>query len=284
MTIRVVLGRILASGTIVVAATAFLYLVGPPSTAVYADVLMPLARSAPILMDLGAGTSARRGTVRVNGGTFDYVLGHSRLPVDDVLDRYRRRLALGTTAGRASSTIPLHVSGKDVGVVAGVSLGRLDRPEALADRLATAASSRRLVDLAEFHVIAAYKQDGTVFIDFTPAPTVRLDTLIPTGSDDSPGEDVSGVHRPPGLQRLMTIEHADSSDTSRTLVYRSHDARASVADFRRALAAAGWTANGAVTAVDVGHFTDGKRELFLGGEGTAVVLVYRSILPTRRSS
>jgi hypothetical protein len=153
-------------------------------------------------------------------------------------------------------------------------------PTDLSERLRTFLETKRLGDFGQFHLISAYEQDGTVFIDFTPGEGVRIDTLLPSGGQDAPGEDLRGVRRPAGLQRLLTIEHGEGPTWSRTWIYRAGDGGEAVAEFRRAFVAAGWT-EGPLRAPQVAHFSDNQHECFIGGSGTggnsAVVLVYRNL-------
>jgi hypothetical protein len=223
--------------------------------------------------------------VFVNGAAFDYVTGHSRQPLQAVLSHYEEQFRAATPDGLAlPGATRLEADG--MGVVAGMRLSRVVGTGELGERARKFAATGRVKDFAEFHVIVAYaKTRGSVFIDFTPGDDVTLGSLVPSGDTDAPGDDLPGVTRPPGFQRLFTIEHGNEGDWSRTLIYRSIDGRAGAEAFRGALAAAGWTSNPAARQGAVSHLTDGTRECFLGGadlEGSAaVVLVYRRLAHTR---
>jgi hypothetical protein len=77
----------------------------------------------------------------------------------------------------------------------------------------------------------------------------------------------------------MTIEHGEGPSWSRTWVYRASGNPTAMADFSRSLTAAGWAANPALDSTGVRHYTNGRRECFLGGAGlgrdAVVILVYR---------
>lgn len=272
--------RAVASVVIVSGAVLFLVFFGPHATPVHADIYAPLARVSGFLAPPpGGGDAVRFGTVLVNGQMFHYSIGRSKLSLDVVLTYYERQFDAPGPDGKPVSSAA-RLQGEGAGVVAGVRLGMLSHPPDLAARLRNPAAAR-LSDLGRFHVVSAFEQDGTVFVEFTPDDDVRVSQLLPAGGEDAPGEDLAGVRRPGGLQRLLTIEHGEGPDWSRTLIYRARDGRAAVADFRGALGQAGWTANPYADSPELGHYTDGKRECFLGGAGlgsnSTVILVHRSL-------
>lgn len=278
-----IIGRLIGSGAFITAALAFLWIFGPRPTPVRADIYASLASSAGFLLPPGGeGSTLRHGKVLINGATFNYVLGHSRQSLDAVLSHYEKQFEARDAGGKTlSSATRLDTDG--AGVVAGMHFGTIRHPSQMAERVGKFATSGRLGDLAQFHMISAYAQKGTVFIDFTPAADVTVQSLLPPVDKDAPGEDVQGIIRPANLQRLFTVEHGDERDWSRTLIYRAGDPRASVDAFRRSFASAGWSGNPVFEGQDVAHFTDGQRECFLAGSGSGassvVILIQRNLSP-----
>jgi len=273
-------GRLLASAVVLTAAGAFLWGFGPRG-AVHADIYTPMASRAGLLLDLaGEGTSARRGTVLINGAAFNYVVGHTRQKPTAVLDHYAKQFDTVSPSGaRVSSATRLEANG--AGVVAGMVFKPLRHPSEMADRIGEFAMTGRLAAVAQFHLISVFTQQGTVFIDFTPAPDVTVRSLMPPVGADAPGDDLKDVLRPAGLQRAYTIEHGDGATWSRTLIYRTADSAAAVQAFRRSLGAAGWASNPVTDEHGLGHFTDGRRECFLAGSGEGdngvLILVHRNL-------
>lgn len=288
MRIVIITGKLAASGAIVAGALAFVFFLGPRTTPAYADIYAPLANAAGFLSPPGGGSSVRISKALVNGQAFQYSIGHSRLNLDDVLMHYERQFEMiGPASGKSISTAA-RVQGRAAGVVVGVRLGPLTHPGDITERLQKFRSTTQMKALGQFHVISAYAQQGTVYIDLTPSDDIRLGTLLPTGTDDAPGEDLQGVVRPLGLQRLLTIEHGEGPTWSRTLIYRASNPDDATADFGRAFAAGGWSRNTLVDSPVVSHYTDGRRECFLGGSGLdkngIVILVYRALAGSPKKS
>jgi hypothetical protein len=277
--------KILASSAVVYAAVMFLLFVGPPATTVHADIYAHLVGAAGLLEPPpGGGAPVRTGHVLVNGRNFEYTIGHSGLSLKDVLDHYQHQFDMvGARKGQLLSRAT-RFEGNGAGVVVGMRFGPIDHPFDIADRLRTFAATSRVNDLARIHIISAYAQHGTVFLDFTPSDEVRLTDLVPQGTDDAPGEDLDGVQRPDGLQRMMTIEHGEGAARSRSTIYRTSDGEAAVVAFREALSRAMWTPDPSFETPNVAHYADGHRDCFVGGSGrganAAVVLVCR-LLPNR---
>ncbi len=286
-----------ASVVVLSGAAAFVSSFGPRPVVLHADVYAPLLRSAGFLAPPAAsGRTLREGRVTVNGAPFTYVIGRSDLPLDAVLSHYERQFQLPRSIGPAIRSAS-RVDGRGAGAVAGVKFGPVDHPGGMSERLAALAESGRLNDFGAFHVISAFEQDGTVFVDFTPAPEVTVQNLIPPQGGDAPGEDVRGVRRPDGLRRLFTVEHGTGGTWSRTLIYGAAAATGSAADsaaadsaaadsvdaasqFSRAFSAAGWKRNPGLSGA-VGHYTDGRREAFVAGAGSgpgAIVIVVHRVL------
>jgi len=214
----------------------------------------------------------------VNGQIFEYAIGHSKMRLDDALGYFERQFDTVSPGGGPISTAS-RFDFPDGGIVAGIQLGHVTTPDLL-DRLRQFSASTELATLGNFHVVSAFSQDGTVFIDFMPARTVKLTGLLPHGPEDAAGEDVPGVRRPEHLQRVTTIEHGEGPAWSRTNVYRTADADAALAAFKREFNAAGWGSL-APPEAPVAHLSDGRGECFLGiaghgGDG-AVVVVYRTL-------
>jgi len=275
------LRRATASVGLLVAAGAFLFHFGPGASPASADIFSPLLRSAGFVLP-ASGAKARVGQVLVNGGVFDYVLGHTSLPLHTVLDHYQRQFEVRDPASGRVIAGATRVDGDGSGVVTGARMRAGRDPGQWANRLELMATSFRLAELARFHLISAYSQPGgTVFIDFSTGADLRLDQLLPPTGHDAPGQDVTGVRRPGGLQRVMTIEHGEGSELSRTIIYRAADGRLAADAFGRAFAAAGWTANESTAATGFAHYSDGRRECFVAGTGgpghATVILVHRSL-------
>jgi len=275
--ILVTAGRVLASGAVVAGAVAFLVSFGPRATPVYADIYVPLASAAGFLSPPPGGPPLQTGKALVNGQTFRYAIGQSKLELDQLLSHYERQFSTSVSSGPITTAV--RVQGAGAGVITGMLFRPLRHPEDLTKRLRGFAETTQLNALGQVHVITAYANQGTVFIDFVPGDDVHLKTLLPAGHDDAPGQDLEGVRRPSGLQRVMTVEHGDGPTWSRTYIYRASDSAAAVADFRGALAAGGWMANPLFDSPVVQHYTNGRQECFVGGAGLGkdaiVILVYR---------
>jgi len=282
MTRRHLITRTAATGVVLSGSLVFVSLFGPRPTPVHAEIYAPLAAATGFMaLPGGEGTKVRNGKVLVNGVAFNYVVGHSPLSLDAVLSHYEKQFETRDESGtKLASGTRLQVNG--AGAVAGLRFGKMVQVSDAVNRAAAFASTGRLSALGDFHLISAYSQRGTVFIDFTPGENVTVASLLPQGTADAPGEDLAGVHRPAGLQRLLTIEHGNEGDWSRTLIYRARDARGTFGAFQRALMAGGWIRNPVVQSPDVVHFADATRECFLataagsGGDAT-VILVHRRL-------
>jgi len=259
----------------VAAAIAAVVFVGLRARPAFADIFAPRRQESGFLAPPDGGTRVRKATALVNGQTFHIAIGHSRQRLDDVLAHFEGQLSTAARFG-----------GGRVGVVSGLRIDPLARPADLATRLKRFASSTRLRDVGELHVITAFQDRGTVFIEFTPDPDVRLAGILPAGQADAPGSDVIGVRRPEGLQRLLTIQPGGAAAGSRTIIYRTRDAAAAARAFRQEFIAAAWTA-GPATGGGVEHFSDGRREVFVSGGfagSAAVVVVDRLIARPGHSS
>ena len=278
MNLRALAGKVIASGAILAAALVFLIFFGPRPTPAYAEIYGPLARAAGFLPPPPGSPALRIGRALVNGQPFDYAIGRSSLRLDDILTHYERQFQTKTPASDAPLSTAARVQGPGAGAVAGMRFGPLLHPGEFSERFRTFSETKRLNDFAQFHLISAFEQQGTVFIEFTPGETARIDRLLPAGSDDAPGEDPAGVRRPAGLQRLLTIEHGEGRTWSRSIIYRAQDSRPAVEEFRRAFGSAGWTHNPAVESPAVAHFTDGQRECFVGGAGAGLDSVIALVL------
>lgn len=281
MKLRVFAGKIVASGALLAVAAVFLVFFGPRPTPAYADIYGPLTQAAGFLAPPPGSPTLRVGTALVNGQPFEYAIGRSVLRLDDVLGHYERQFETKTPASDQPLSTAARVQGPGAGVVAGVRFGPLLRPGEFTQRIRTFGETKRLADFGQFHLVSAFEQQGTVFIEFTSGASARIDRLLPAGAADAPGEDPPGVRRPDGLQRFLTIEHGEGRTWSRTIIYRAQDSRAAVGEFGRAFAAAGWVQNPAIAPGAVAHFSDGQRESFVGGAGkdrdSAVVLVLRRL-------
>jgi hypothetical protein len=282
MRLATVLTRVLGSGVFVAGAAIFLWTFGPRPETVHADIYAPLASAAGFLRPPGGeGTAIREGRVLVNGAAFNYVTGHSRLPLSRVLSHYEAQFeTVASSGGKLSSATRIEANG--AGAVAGMRFGKVVHPSDVVSRFAAMGGTGKLGAL-DFHLVSAYSyQRGTVFIDFTPAPDASLHTLLPPSGGDAPGDDPFGVSRPAGLQRLFTIEHGTGGDKSRTLIYRATNSRKALDAFRRSFVAAGWSSNPDLQTTETGHFTDGQRECLIAGAGNGadavVVLVGREFL------
>jgi hypothetical protein len=211
----------------------------------------------------------------VNGQPFQYVVGQSAMTVDRVLDHYERQLKAPGRAG--PSTGVARIQGREAGVLIGYQPGPLLLPADVAGRPPALDGTLRLGRLVRMHVVSVYaKPQGAVFINFLAGDDVRVDALMPKGTDHAPGTDVPGVTRPPEVQGLLSIEHGEGPAWSRTTIFRAADPKRSIAGFDSAFAAAGWTRNPLVEAKDVLHVTNGKFESFVGASGyakEAVVIV-----------
>lgn len=273
------LGKMTATAFVLAAAGVFLVFMGPNAPRAYADIYTPLIRAAGLLPPPpGPGSPMRYGKALVNGQIFEYAIGHSKMRLDDALGYFERQFDTVSPGGGPISTAS-RFDFPDGGIVAGIQLGHVTTPDLL-DRLRQFSASTELATLGNFHVVSAFSQDGTVFIDFMPARTVKLTGLLPHGPEDAAGEDVPGVRRPEHLQRVTTIEHGEGPAWSRTNVYRTADADAALAAFKREFNAAGWGSL-APPEAPVAHLSDGRGECFLGiaghgGDG-AVVVVYRTL-------
>ena len=278
------LARLLASGAIVIAAATFAWVTGPRSVVVHANIYAPLVASAGFLLPPPGGSSPRRtGTVLVNGARFEYSIGRSASSLDAVLSHYERQFEAIDPSGRKISS-GVRLRGDGAGVVAGLRISALRQSDGLSNRVKVFAERGRLRDLGEFHVVSAFEQQGTVFIDFTPASDAAVQSLLPQGTTDAPGEDIRGVVRPDGLQRLLTVDHGDSS---RTLIYRTRDGRWASGAFRRALENAGWTRNTSLPSDGIAHYSDGTREAFVAstsGDDAALVVVGRMVAHSAKGS
>ncbi len=271
----------MASGAIVAGAVAFLFFFGPRPTPAYADIYSPLADAAGLLVPPPGSGKLRIGNALVNGQPFQYSIGHSRMRLDDVLTHYEQQLEVQMPGSRAPVSTATRVEGLGAGVVAGMAFAPLSQPSEFFDRLRRFAVTKRANDFGRFHLVSAYQQEGTVFIDFTPGDEARIDKLLPAAGEDAPGEDLPAVQRPDGLQRMLTIEHGEGLSWSRTMIYRARDSRVAVDDFRQAFNRAGWTSNPLTASAAVLHYSDGRRESFVGGAGNdhngAVIVVYRRL-------
>lgn len=278
------IARLTASALIVTGAVAFLIGYGPAVTTVQADVYGPLVTAAGFLPPPpGAQGEHRSGRVLVNGGAFNYSIGRSRLSVERVLTHYETQFTVLTPGSGRPISSAVRLADQGAGIVAGFRLnGR--KPDAMLD-LQRFANTRRLNDLAEFHMVSAYSQGGTVYIEFTPSNEVQLDRLLPQGTEDAPGEDLPFLRRPEGLQRLLTIEQGEESHRSRTLIYRSSanpDAMSQIAD---GLGRTGWLANPLGGQSTIAHYSRDGEECFLGRAGTGassvLLLVHRTHAASR---
>jgi hypothetical protein len=277
------LARLAASGLVLSGAVVFVISFGPRATPAHADIYGPLLQAAGFLpAPPGSGTTQRAGEVRLNGQTFTYVVGRSELPLDAVLSHYERQFVVERPDGQPPLATAARVEAPGAGVVAGVRLGALEPVGGIAARAERFARTMRLGDFGRFHVVSAYEQQGTVFIEFAAGDDVELRTLMPVGAADAPGLDPEGVPRPPGLQRAFTIEvdRQSAGAGGPTVVYRAADARAAAAAFRRGFLASGWRENAAVSSEALAHYVRQGRECFVGGlnaqHAGAVVLVCRS--------
>jgi len=273
--------RLVASGALVVAAVTFLLWFGPRPTPVYADVYVPLARAAGFLAPPPGGAHVRMSTALVNGQVFKYIVGQSKLNLETVLKHYEEQFQTTETTSGTRLRTARRLNGKGAGVVTGILRGPVTHPQDVNADALEFARTTRLGALGQFHVIAAYASQGTVFIDFMPADDVRLDQLFPKGKEDAPGSDLEGVRRPAGLQRFLTIEHGSGQSLSRTRIYRAENSVAAVAEFGGALAAGGWKPNTAFDSSVVRHFTYGQRDCLVGGASEGrdafVILVDRYV-------
>jgi len=204
--------------------------------------------------------------VRLNGQGFHYTVGHSNLPVADVLSYYE---------GRVGSVVPLpngplktsfRLDGNGMGVIAGVTAPRTD----FTSRGDASSPDRglRLSDVGNFHVIVAYAASGTVFLHLTPDSDARIGALLPPAAGDAPGVDPPLVGRCPGTQRLLTVEQDSSQGPSTTTFYRTRrDAGSTLAFYVGALRQAGWSLDdqfGGLQSRDrMAHLARGSEECFL---------------------
>ena len=260
---RALLSRIVASALLVAGAAVFLATWGPGAAPASADVFGPLIEAAGFLPSPDSRAQLRTGTATVNGQPFEYAIGHTRQRLEDVLDHYARQFDVAI-AGQPVRSTAVRFDGANAGVVSGFLVGPVITAAIDAAKQGKPAPPVRLSDVTRFHMISAYRQDGTVFIEFTPGAAVRLGDLFPAGTADAAGEDVPAVRRPDGLQRLLTIEHGEGKTWSRTLVYRAATAEAAGAGYRAALRAAGWRESPLPVSSAVAHFSNGSRELFVG--------------------
>jgi len=265
--------RVIASCLVLAAAAAFVNAVGPVPRVVQADVFGPLVRAAFLEAPGRSSSSRRTGTILVNGQAFFYAIGHSPRPVREVLAGFEQQFDVQIPGWREDVRSAASILGKQVGIVAGFRVGPLSAPGALGDRLRFTDSPGRIHELGRFHVAMALEQDGTVFVNLMTGDDVRPATLLPGGTEDAPGTDPAGVIRPPGLQRVLTIEHGDGPTYSRTTFYRGLTQHVPARAFRRSFEDAGWTAlmlEAAGATEPLAHFTDGRREAFVGGDGGGV--------------
>jgi len=277
-------GRVLASGALVAAAVAFLVSFGPRATPAYADIYVPLASAAGFLSPPPGGPPLQTGKALVNGQTFRYAIGQSKLDLNRLLSHYEDQFRTTVSSGPISTAV--RIQGAGAGVITGVLFRPLRHPADLTDRLRGFAETTQLNALGQVHVVVAYANQGTVFLDFVPGDDVRLKTLLPAGTEDAPGEDLEGVRRPAGLQRVMTVEHGEGPAWSQTYIYRASDGTAAAADFRGALATAGWAANPLFDSPVVQHYTNGRHECFVGGTGLgkdAIVILVHRMTPSPKS-
>jgi hypothetical protein len=271
--------RLALTSAVIAGAAAFAILFGPGVGRAHADIYWPLVDAAGFLVPPpGSRGQVTRGDVLVNGQTFHYLAGRSGLSLGRVLDSYEQQFQSSLGAGAPLNTAS-RIEGQGAGIVSGIRFGRVASAEVLRDRAERFAHSTRLADLGAFHMVAAFADRGTTFIEFTAGADVRLDTLLPRGSDDAPGDEPAGVRRPAGFQRLLTIEHGRDATWSRTTIYRDRrpDRRGANA-FVEALRRGGWTAD-PVVAGRISHYTNGGDEAFVGdaasGDMRATILVYR---------
>jgi hypothetical protein len=274
--------KVAASSAVVGGALAFLVFFGPRPTPAYADIYAPLAQAAGFLPPPpGGGPTLRVGRALVNGQRFEYAIGRSRLKLDDVMSHFERQFQTRTSAKGDAFSTAARVQGAGAAAIAGLRFGPLLPPAEFSSRLQAFTASGRLGELGQFHLVSAYEQKGTVFIDFASSDDLRIDRLLPVGSDDAPGEDLGGVIRPTGLQRLLTIEHGEGNTWSRTWIFRASDGADAAARYAAALTHSGWTPNPAFASPDVAHFSNGQAECFLAGAGTgsnaALILVLRRV-------
>jgi len=268
------LQRLAATSVLVGGAVAFVVFVSLPTLRLQADVIGPLMNAARFVPPPPGTDAVRTGRSFVNGQPFQYAIGHASLGVDRVLEHYEQKL--GPVSGQPMSRA-VRVQGRSGGVVVGAALGPVAMPNGLLSRPQFAEAPVRLNDIARIHVVTVYSETpGAVFLDFMAGDSVRLDSLLPVHGSDAPGADPQGIARPPGLQRLLTIEHGEGMAWSRTLIYRAPDGERATAMFRSAFTAAGWSENPAPELGPVRHLTNGSLESFVGGSGfgaNAVVLV-----------
>ncbi len=271
------LGRFFGSGALVAGAAAFLWFYGPASTPAGADIYGPLVRAAGFLPPPDGRVALMTGTSLVNGQHFHYAIGHTTLQLSRVLDHYERQFEVHVPGGSPIRGA-FRTESRTAGIVSGFHFGPL-LPVSGTTTPRPSGTPARLNDLARFHMVSAYKQDGTVFIEFTPGDDVTFERLMPPPGQDAVGEDLAGVRRPAGLQRVLTIEHGTGPAWSRTLIYRPTDPARDGADFRSAFAASGWSSDPLIESSAVGHYTDGRRECFVGTAGTGdeavLIVVYR---------
>jgi len=282
--IPAIAGRVIASGVLVTGAVAFLVSFGPRATPAYADIYVPLASAAGFLSPPAGGPPLRTGKALVNGQEFRYAIGQTKLDLDRLLSHYEDQFRTGAAPGSIMKAVRLQ--GDGAGVITGMLSRPLRHPQDLDDRVREFGETTQLSALGQFHVIAAYTNQGTIFVDFMPGDDVRLTTLVPRGSGDAPGEDLKGVNRPSGLQRVITIEHGEGPAWSRTYIYRAADGPAAADSFRGALNVGGWTPTPAFDSPAVQHYTNGRQECFVGGAGLGkdgiAILVYRLMPPKPR--
>jgi hypothetical protein len=280
--------KILASAALLASTAWIVWQVGLRPIPVYADIYAPLLASAGFLPPPpGERQQFRRGEVMVNGARFNYVVGSSRQSLDAVLSHYEQQFAMPKAADRRLFSAA-RIGGQGAGVVAGIKFGPVSHAAEHGPQLGAFAESRRLEDFGTFHVIAAFAQRETVFIDFSPASDTTLDRLLPPEGTDAPGQDLPGVARPSSLQRLFTIRNGADDRAGRVWIYRAVGSQSPVEAYRRALRAAQWREAPDVHGPALAHFTNAEGEVFVGGAGRGadaiVIVIHRTHTHAERES